>query len=115
MLASRDRWTREELLAYQSHALAELRALALARSPFYREFHRRLDTAPLESLPVLTKATLMERFDDLVTDRDVRLSEVEAHLTSTGSTDLLAQPTDGVVDADVATSVRVALRQGGSR
>ena len=88
VLASRDRWTREELLAYQSHALAELRALALARSPFYREFHRGLDAAPLGSLPVLTKATLMERFDDLVTDRDVRLSEVEAHLTSTGSTDL---------------------------
>ena len=88
VVASRDRWTREELIAYQSHALAELRALALARSPFYREFHRGLDAAPLESLPVLTKATLMERFDDLVTDRDVRLSEVEAHLASTGSTDL---------------------------
>ena len=88
VLASRDRWTREELLVHQSHALAELRAFALARSPFYREFHRGLEAAPLESLPVLTKATLMERFDELVTDRDVRLGEVERHLASTGSTDL---------------------------
>ena len=88
VLASRDRWTRDELLAYQSHALAELRAFALARSPFYGEFHRGLEAAPLEALPVLTKATLMERFDELVTDRAVRLGDVEAHLASAGSTDL---------------------------
>ncbi len=88
VLASRDRWTRDELLAHQSRALAEIRALALARSPFYREFHRGLETAPLEALPVLTKATLMQRFDELVTDRDVRLGDVEAHLASAGPTDL---------------------------
>ena len=88
VLASRDRWTRDELLVHQSHALAELRAFALARSPFYREFHRGLEAAPLEALPVLTKATLMERFDELVTDRDVRLGDVEAHLASAGPTDL---------------------------
>ena len=88
VLASRDRWTRDELLVHQSGALAELRAFALARSPFYREFHRGLEAAPLDALPVLTKATLMERFDELVTDPDVRLGEVEGHLASTGSTDL---------------------------
>jgi hypothetical protein len=40
----------------------------------------------LEALPILTKATLMERFDELVTDRDVRLGDVEAHLASGGPT-----------------------------
>ncbi len=88
VLASRDRWTRDELLVHQSRALAELRTFALARSPFYREFHRGLQAAPLDALPILTKATLMERFDELVTDRDVRLGEVEGHLAATGSTDL---------------------------
>lgn len=87
-LASHDRWTREELLARQASDLAELRAFALAHSPFYREFHRGLGGAPLEALPVLSKATLMERFDELVTDRAVRLEDVETHLRSAGATDL---------------------------
>ena len=88
VLASHDRWTREELIAHQASGLAELRAFARARSPFYREFHRGLGNAPLEELPVLSKATLMERFDELVTDPAVRLKDVEAHLTSAGPTDL---------------------------
>ena len=88
VLASRDRWTREELLAYQSQALAELRAFALARSPFYRECHRGLENAPLGALPPLTKAMLMERFDELVTDRQVRLHDVEAQLRSAAPKDL---------------------------
>ncbi len=58
-LASHDRWTREELLAYQASDLAALRTFALAGSPFYREFHRGLGNAPLEELPVLSKAMLM--------------------------------------------------------
>ena len=52
----------------------------LRRSPFYREFHRGLERRPLEELPILTKAQMMERFDDLVTDRDVRLADAEAYL-----------------------------------
>jgi len=87
-LHSHDRWTRERLLAHQARALAKLRAFALARSPFFGEFHRGLADRPLDELPVLTKATLMERFDDLVTDREVRLRDVEAHLRRTGPSDL---------------------------
>jgi phenylacetate-CoA ligase len=34
----------------------------------------------LASLPTLSKETLVERFDDLVTDRRLRLADVEAHL-----------------------------------
>lgn len=88
VLASRDRWTRDELLTYQSRALEELRAFARSSSPFYREFHRGFDSAPLEALPVLSKMTLMEHFDQVVTDRDVRLRDVEAHLASAGPTKL---------------------------
>jgi putative adenylate-forming enzyme len=88
VLASHDRWTRDELLVHQSRALAELRTFALARSPFYREFHQGLEAAPLDALPILTKATVMERFDELVTDRDVHLEDVEAHMRSAGPSDL---------------------------
>jgi phenylacetate-CoA ligase len=88
VLASRDRWSRDELLAHQARALTDLRAFALARSPFYREFHRGVEGAPLDGLPVLTKATLMRRFDELVTDRAIRLGDVETHLASAGPTDL---------------------------
>ena len=65
---SHERWTRDQLAAHQAHAVSELRAFALQRSPFYRAFHRGLEDAPLPELPVLTKAMLMERFDELVTD-----------------------------------------------
>lgn len=52
----------------------------MARSPFYRRFHAGLEDRPLAELPVLTKAELMANFDHLVTDRDIRLADVEAHL-----------------------------------
>jgi hypothetical protein len=55
VLASHDRWSRDDLLAHQTRAVATLRSFALARSPFYLEFHRGLETAPLEALPILTK------------------------------------------------------------
>lgn len=41
----------------------------------------------MTSLQVVTKATLMERFDDLVTDRDVRLAEVQSYLATASATD----------------------------
>ena len=76
------RWTRERLLAYQRASLEALRRFAYERSPFYARFHRGLQSAPLERLPVLTKAVLMENFHDLVTDRAVRLADAEAFLAS---------------------------------
>lgn len=86
-LRSHDAWTRDELLAYQAGRLAELRDYAVAHSPFYRELHRGLTDAPLEALPVVTKATLMERFDDLVTDRDIHIADVQRYLSTASATD----------------------------
>lgn len=79
-LRSHDRWSRDVLLDQQARSLAELRRFAVARSPFYREFHAGFEDAPLEALPVVTKQMLMERFDDVVTDREIRLVDVEAYL-----------------------------------
>ncbi len=81
-LRGHDRWTRAQLEAYQAEALRRLRAHAYARSPFYQRFHAGLANRPLHELPVLTKAHIMERFDEVVTDRAVRLADVRAHVAS---------------------------------
>mgnify|MGYP001562070819 FL=1 len=74
-----DYWTRPQLEAYQAEALRRLREYAYARSPFYQKFHQGLTERPLHELPVLTKAMMMDHFDELVTDRAVRLAAVRAH------------------------------------
>jgi len=76
-----DRWTRKPLEEYQARALHACREYAYAHSPFYQRFHRGLMDRPLHELPVLTKAMLMEYFDDLVTDRSIHLDEVRQYLT----------------------------------
>jgi hypothetical protein len=81
-LRQRDQWTPQQLQAYQARALRQLREHAYARSPFYRRFHAGRTDRPLQDLPVLTKALVMEHFDQLVTDPAVRLAEVEAHLAA---------------------------------
>ena len=86
-LRSHDRWSRQELLDHQARALRELRDFATAHSPFYRDLHRGLDSAPLHELPIVTKQMVMDRFDDLVTDRGIRLSDVLAYLEHAGAPD----------------------------
>ena len=76
----RDHGRRHHLKLYQTRALYRLRVHAYARSPFYGRFHKNLMDRPFRELPVLTKDTLMEHFDELVTDRRVRLADVEAHV-----------------------------------
>jgi putative adenylate-forming enzyme len=81
-LRRRDHWTRQQLEEHQAHAIRLLRKHAYARSPFYRRLHAGLTDSPLQELPVLTKAMVMEHFDELVTDPSVRLADVEAHLAA---------------------------------
>lgn len=79
-LRRREQWSREQLLAHQQRALAELRRFAQAHSPFYADFHRGLEARPLSELPVLTKARLMNSFDRVATHPQVRLPAIEEHL-----------------------------------
>ena len=60
--------------------LRRLRRQAVARSPFYARHHAGLEQAPLDRLPPVTKAQLLESFDDAVTDRAVHRADLEAHL-----------------------------------
>ncbi|MGD9798642.1 MAG: phenylacetate--CoA ligase family protein [Acidimicrobiia bacterium] len=58
--------------------LAALRRHAAGRSRFYRDLHAGLADAPLTALPPVTKETLVESFDDVVTDDLVRLADLRA-------------------------------------
>jgi phenylacetate-CoA ligase len=74
---------REELLALQRRRLLATARHAAAASPIYRELYAGIDLAEdldVRALPVVTKAMLMERFDEWGTDPRLQRSEVEAHL-----------------------------------
>jgi phenylacetate-coenzyme A ligase PaaK-like adenylate-forming protein len=75
-LRKHENWTRSQLEVNQVAGLKQLRAHAYAHSPFYQKFHRGLFDSPLNELPILTKAMLMENFNELVTDPSIRLEKV---------------------------------------
>jgi putative adenylate-forming enzyme len=79
-LRRHERWSRPALESHRAAGLSQLRQWAAERSPFYQRFHGGCESRPLEELPVLTKAQLMESFDELVTDRQVRLADVREFL-----------------------------------
>lgn len=77
-----ERLSRAELDALQMTKLERLRAFACKRSPYYARVHAGLLHKPLRALPILTKHALIEHFDEVVTDRRIRLSDVRAHMSS---------------------------------
>src|SRR5579872_269834 len=78
-------WTRARLLEHQTRSADAVRRFALRYSPFYRRFHRGLESRPLSELPILTKPTMMENFDNLVTDRTIHRNQVEDFLCQGGA------------------------------
>jgi phenylacetate-CoA ligase len=84
-LIPRAAWTREQIRRHQTERLRALLRHAADNSPFHAERLAGLDldavTADdLSALPVMTKADLMDRFDDVVTDPRVTLGRAEAAL-----------------------------------
>jgi phenylacetate-coenzyme A ligase PaaK-like adenylate-forming protein len=77
--AERERWPAEKLARFQQERLEALVAHARSRSHYYRE-HIGAGPVELAALPVMDKPTLMERFDDVVTDRRLRRDDLLAHL-----------------------------------
>lgn len=63
-------------------ALSVLRAHAYANSPFYQRFHSGRFDRPLQQLPVLTKKNLMENWNEVTTDRNLRLDELREFIES---------------------------------
>jgi phenylacetate-CoA ligase len=90
-LQERERWSRPALERYKRERLESLSRYAADRSPFWRE---RLSGAltdrglKLERLPPLDKRTMMERFDELVTDRRLRREALLSHLEGLDRDDL---------------------------
>jgi phenylacetate-coenzyme A ligase PaaK-like adenylate-forming protein len=78
-MLERERWPRERIEAFQRDRLAELVAYARERSPFWRQRLPAGEPA-LDRLPALTKEELIGSFDELVTDRRLRLDELLHHL-----------------------------------
>ena len=82
-LARHDRWTRDDVVRHQRRRLARLLRHAVSRSDFYRDLYRdvRVDEkTALTDLPIIDKRRVMENFDRLVTDRRLKLADLEAHL-----------------------------------
>jgi phenylacetate-CoA ligase len=81
-LASREGWSRPDLLAYQQERLTAMVRHAVERSPFYRELYGALPPGPvqLEQLPVVDKMLLMDNFDRWVTDPTLSLDRLQRHL-----------------------------------
>ena len=80
LLQRRDRWDVTRIARHQARALRRLRRAAYAGSEFYRRHHAGLQDAPLSQLPPVTKAQLMENFDQAVTSPWLRLADIEEHL-----------------------------------
>ena len=85
-------WPADRLAEHRTLRLRELVRIATERSPWYRKRLSgidvdRLDERSLIELPVLTKAELMEHFDNIVTDRRLTLAGLDRHLSTveTGS------------------------------
>jgi phenylacetate-CoA ligase len=83
-MIERERWPRDQLLAYQQRRLRKIVQHAAANSSYYREVIGDVGNGHIElpQLPVLTKATLMAQFDRIITDQRVRLADAEEHLAS---------------------------------
>jgi putative adenylate-forming enzyme len=90
VLRHREQWTVAQLQTYQARELARLRAFATQQSRFYQRFHAGLAAAPLGDLPVLTKALLMDNFDELATDPAIRLADIQAYLDTLDGDDRFA-------------------------
>lgn len=89
-LIARTAWDREEVVAHQRARLRALLADAAERSPFHARRlvgvdPDRVDPRDLSALPTMTKADVVDRFDEVVTDRRVTGDLVEATLAGTGT------------------------------
>jgi phenylacetate-CoA ligase len=83
-------WDAGQLADLQRARLRVLLARAIDRSPFHAARlaginPARFELADLTRLPVMTKAQMMDHFDEVVTDRRVRRQPVEAHLAASAA------------------------------
>jgi phenylacetate-CoA ligase len=83
-------WSATELAAERQARLRELLAVAIARSPWHRDRLGGIDPSrigedDLPRLPTMTKADLMDHWDDIVTDRRLTLEQARGHVAGLAS------------------------------
>lgn len=83
-LEAHESWTPARLSIHKRERVLAIVRDAAKRSPYYRERFAGIelddDDLELAALPTLDKATMLEHFDEIVTDRRLSLAGVEAHL-----------------------------------
>ncbi len=77
-LRRRTRWSRERVMQHQAREVERLMAFAKESSAYYRRVLQ--PGAPLSEQPVLTKATLLGAFDEIVTDPRLHLTDLVSFL-----------------------------------
>lgn len=95
-LESHDEWSVERLRAHQRQRLLAIIRHAAANSPYYRERFAGIELSEdldLRALPALDKPTMLENFDDLVTDRRLTLAGVVRHLDELKDSSPRIEPT----------------------
>jgi phenylacetate-coenzyme A ligase PaaK-like adenylate-forming protein len=80
-------WSSDQIQAERQRALRETLAFAKAQSPWHAKRLSGFDAetfteADLARLPAMSKADVMSNWDDVVTDRRLKLSECNAHITA---------------------------------
>jgi len=88
------RWSADRLAADRERRLRELLAWSAERSPFHAERLADIDVqgfteADLPSLPIMTKADLMDNFDQVVTNPALTLEVVNAYVDNLSEDDYL--------------------------
>jgi phenylacetate-CoA ligase len=70
--------TPAEISHIQEKRLRRLLRTAVTKSPFYRNLYRgiNIETCQLTDLPVVDKKTMMENFDDVVTDSSLKKEQI---------------------------------------
>jgi phenylacetate-CoA ligase len=79
----RERLSRTALLSYQNKQLLRLLNYAINNSAFYRKLYSKVkidQSLHLETLPVVTKEMVMNHFDELVTDRRIKLHALQKYI-----------------------------------
>src|SRR6266571_1030428 len=83
----RVKWPVERIREERQQRLRSLIRVAKEKSPWHGERLRNVDAdsiteADLDKMPVMTKADLMNNFDEIITDKRLSLEMVNAHVAS---------------------------------
>ena len=80
-------WSADQIKAERTRALREMLAFAKAELPWHASRLSRVDpelstAADLQALPVMTKTDVMTKWDEIVTDRRLTLTDCNAHIAA---------------------------------